>query len=106
MAKNYKTSFRYGDSEKKAVDRGSKIWDELDGNTSEIICKILVDWDRIHDTVGGKAAMMNRRMEIHEKIMMLIAEKVGVDIKQVESLLAEICEMGRVINDKRGGGNE
>lgn len=66
------------------IERAKEIWPESEGNLSEIVRKILADWDRIREKGGGRMQQVNARLDRHEMYLILICRRMGIEFFQEE----------------------
>lgn len=61
------------------IEKAREVWPEVGDNLSEVIRKIIADWDRIRANGGGKVQQLSTRLDRHEMLLMLICRKLGID---------------------------
>ena len=61
------------------VEKAKTVWPETGDNVSEIIRKIIADWDRIREGGGGRMTQLSTRLDRHEMLLMLICQKLGIE---------------------------
>jgi len=70
----------------KMIQTAAQMWPEVAHNQSMLIGKIIADWDRIRSEGGGRGQQINRRLDRHELMLILICQKLGIDYVSRETL--------------------